>query len=349
MKPISWRRIGFTVSTAVVVMVLAYLVWVYLSRPRHVEITGRGTAPVVIRVSVKGTIRDISGKPIPYARVYLLYTRSPKGGMAWVDERIAGDKGQYLFSSINGFDATHPLHAQHVLLEPFYDIVAEKPGYGFGCIHIVPTKDCPSADIPLRSEHMISGTVRDENGMPLPGAAVGLRSVGLQDTSGTLQAVHFSSFSPYGGWWYGWEGGKPAPIPPPLGVFADRNGRFALSGLPSVDKVALEGSLPGYFPGSATGLSAAEDVTLVLKKALVLKGRLLVSGSEQPLGGTTVWLKRPNQSWPYVCSTDQQGYFAFDRLRDGSYELSVPWHEVTSRTVHLTRENSEQVVVIHAR
>ena len=350
MKPISWRRIGATVFIVVVITILAYLVWARLSAPppwRLVPQPRDPREPIKIQVSVKGTVRDTAGNPVPYARVYLLHHQGGKDRMRWVDERIAGEAGEYHFDNISGFDARHP-GRWYFFGEPSYTIIAEKPGYGLGCIRIVPTRDYPLADVPLHSEHTISGTVQDESGIPLVGAGVTLTSAKAPDASGAEQTMYFGSFSPYGYWPYGSNGSKPQAAPPPLIRFTDKNGRFVFPGLPSATNVGFEATMPRYFPDYGTSRSMTGDVTFALKRILVLKGRLIRTGTGLPLAHTNVVLLAGPGVVLNSTSTDSQGYFLFDYLREGSHELSSFECQLTTGTIHLNKENSGRTVVIQA-
>jgi protocatechuate 3,4-dioxygenase beta subunit len=132
--------------------------------------------------------------------------------------------------------------------------------------------------IALQKAAGVSGRVTDEKGAAVPGARV--RFVAEQG----LQAIL--------------RGGPAAFLGRP-GVSTGPDGGFRLRGLAAEKNLTLEAARTGYVPARRPGVTlrageVVKDVSLVLKRGLEARGRVVDAGG-QPIAGAEVRLSRPER------------------------------------------------------
>lgn len=255
--------------------------------------------------------------------------------------------GHYSFSNLPGYVPGDPARQLPFPRIPSYTLIAVKKGAGFGGVCVDPCENHNNEPIPLHPEHRIGGSVLDEDGRPLANAVVLIGSVEVPGKSGGMMRFWFGDLFPERGL------AVAKRVPAPLFCLTDNEGRFTLTGLPSLDKLTLVAHAPGYFPEYAQDAGARGELSIRMKEILSLQGRLLIAGTEVPLGGVAMELHSPSQdrtgrAAEYV---GPDGAFKFERLKRGACQLRIvgPDYRLESDRIELTRENLAQTLVLHAR
>ncbi|MFO7974574.1 MAG: carboxypeptidase-like regulatory domain-containing protein [Candidatus Hydrogenedentota bacterium] len=241
--------------------------------------------------TLSGHVLTMEGTPIPEARVFV-----EQGLAGSVRESRADRQGFYRFENIDS--GTAGLFA-----------IADK--YAFGGLSITVPRDEQVKDltIRLRPRSRISGKVVNEERDPVSGARI-IR-IGLinepqaeNPNATTKLGIPYAKLEPLGF--------KP--------VVTDSEGRFTVPALPENGVIALKMACHGYAQQGIAELQAgSSDVKIVVKRGILIKGRVLTRSSQTPLSGALIIIR--NAQPPHdtaLTNSDGAGEFAI-RLEPGVY------------------------------
>jgi hypothetical protein len=185
-------------------------------------------AAVPGRVSVRGDVRDTSGKPVSGAAVYLRERPVSRTSLSWHPTRTRNlarartdDQGRFAFDGVplpppegTWRDSSYPL-----------DVIVRAEGYALAWQALTSP---PGGPVPFRlaAEGRVQGRLVDRDGKPVAGAAVRVREIAAVEHG--YQAPLDSP---------GYVDLQWADVP--LTATSDAGGRFTLGGLPRNRRAAL--------------------------------------------------------------------------------------------------------------
>ncbi|HOD50985.1 MAG TPA: carboxypeptidase-like regulatory domain-containing protein [Candidatus Hydrogenedentes bacterium] len=273
--------------------------------------------------TLSGQVLTLEGKPVPQARVFV-----EQGLAGPVRESRADNDGMYRFENVDAGTV---------------GVFAIAGAYAFGGLSITVPSDERIGDltIRLRPRTSLSGTIQNEEGDPVSGARI-IR-VGLMNepqaknpNATTKLGIPYTKLEPVG-------------FEP---VVSDAKGHFTLSTLPEDGMFALKIACQGYAQQGVTDIPAGDaSVKIVLKRGVLINGRVLTRSSKEPLSGASVVLR--NAQPPHdtsVTRSDGAGQFAL-RLEPGVYLYQVTggdFRGVGWQELLVTGEYSAQDLVVYA-
>ncbi len=211
-------------------------------------------APGSVPVRVAGLVRDLDGRPVAGASVFLVGTHLLDVPRLTINDAVAGTAttgadGRYLFAAAP--IPTSRMRQTPQAATPYvqFRVIARAPGFGVGwhegaSMYAVPLPDpddiqgrlglnAPATmDVYLRPEAALRGRVVDEAGRPVAGVKVEVMDVDLLDERGRETSVFLSlRLDTLAG-----DFGR---------AVTDADGRFALPGLPSESCCWMSFERPG--------------------------------------------------------------------------------------------------------
>ncbi|MCB9896997.1 MAG: carboxypeptidase regulatory-like domain-containing protein [Planctomycetes bacterium] len=246
--------------------------------------------------TVRGLVLDADGRPVPDADVWLSDYGNPFSG-AFVARSDGG-----------GAFAIEAVGVQRY-------VGARKPPWQPSGLHWLDDDVDLDAPVVLRlgeAGASLAGSVRDEAGRPVVGAAL---TVGE-----------------------GWRGtGGDAP-PPPQHALSDRDGAFAWDGLPP-GSTNVDAQAPGFAPLRASvqlALDAPATLELVLRPGCRVTGLVLDAADGAPLADAWVSSGRTGAFDTRRTQTDAQGRFALDDLPADRLDLRADHRAYLTASAHLS-------------
>ncbi len=230
------------------------------------------------RMTVSGRVLDPDGKPVKGAAVDLI--ARPRA--AWVGAREEVDAYKLLGQSATDGDGRFHLDAPRTASSRFYEVIAlaSAPGFGLAWAGLNPDAEQPGAELRLNPEQVVRVKLVDVNGMPAPGVAVRVRSMGRPTTKGTFDGVYFGA-------------GLPEGVRTWLRTAtSDDQGKLTLSGIGRDLHVSMDVRDLRYARQDLdlqTGNPAAsKEISLALQPARIIEGRVLAADTGQPIPDAVV-------------------------------------------------------------
>ncbi|MBM4046139.1 MAG: hypothetical protein FJ279_13595, partial [Planctomycetes bacterium] len=259
---------------------------------------------------LNGKVRDLKGKPVGKARVFPHYIA--RGSGVWFPEELA-QKWATLTTATGEFDLRLcPSRAS-------VGIIVEATGFARQEVSSFNLKE--ELDVTVWKGSVVQGQVQCED----PKAGVSNLTVQSNTKAKVYKAVHTKT---------------------------DENGRFVLKdvmpGEVSVDVYPAAQSQ--WLPESDHRFTLAEGenkdgLVFRLKKATKVSGRVVESGTGQPLAGLNIYANtRPGGYISQVAKTDKEGAYSFYALpgevqvhQTGSGQLPI-WRDDQRQTIHVGSE-----------
>jgi RNA polymerase sigma factor (sigma-70 family) len=244
---------------------------------RRLAATSGQTAesPAPARMIVVGRVLDSKGEPVAHATVELVgrprrvFTRGNWNGSHVLIGRGDTDSG--------GRFRLDALRTSSVRFDALYALV-KSPVAGWADVDLDAQQ--PAVEIRLRSEQVIRGRLVDVNGQAIPG--VELRVLGFGPGGGASRNAHVDLVDPPP------EALRAWPDP----VKTDDQGRFVLRGLGHGLYVPLVVDDPRFgvqvLELTSDDRKGPLDVTLTLKPAKSIEGRVIAADTGQPVPGTLI-------------------------------------------------------------
>ena len=237
--------------------------------------------PAPGRMFVVGRVLDPQGKPVPNAATMVYAAiKQPGGGGGLSGKRQPSAIGQARCDNLGRFqvDAPRTSSARHHKI----GAVAIAPGYGAGWVELEPNADRPSAEISLRTEHVIHGRLFDLIGRPVQGVEVRVHSMG-RVIPGTLNRERAYGMEGPSFWW-----NAPHDLPAwPKPAISDAEGRFTVRGLGRDSRALLAVDDPRFARQRITidtaNTSESKPVTLALESARIIRGRITDTETGKPI------------------------------------------------------------------
>lgn len=276
---------------------------------RHLCLTGliacvSAPGPASESAAVSGKVLDPQGRAVSAARVYLVvYDNQDKEVLK---QAQTGPDGAFTFPLLK-------------VKEWPRAVVAAKDGYGAWGTEIGRQGARTGLEIRLAPAAELTGNVLGPAGKPVSGVKVRVSS------------------GNFGGWF---------SLPEPytlLSAVTDAAGAFRLRGLAPAAQVNLGFVHPGYARwGQHLKLAEQPSMTVRLRRAARLTGRVVYGGSRKPATGVRVGCR---QTWPEgriysawgEALTDTSGRFHFDDLLPGKYGVYLADNDVQKEWVAAAR------------
>ena len=207
-------------------------------------------------IEARGKVVDAQGKPVANAEVRIAL-RDPSQGMGGqIRVAIRGMASSERPDATSGADGTFVVRG---LEEGEYSATVSRDGYGRKVAQGLPVKAgaenvWPAITIP--NGVAVAGFVKDSAGRGIPGAQLFAIALG--------------------------EGFRPAE------TTTDLEGRFRVDGLAPNSQIFLNVSAEGYGGAQRSATPPAEDITIVLKTAGTVRGRVEDGDTKQPVTDFTV-------------------------------------------------------------
>lgn len=241
--------------------------------------------------TLSGQVLTLDGTPVPEARVFM-----EQGLAGSVRESRSDREGFYRFEDVSS--GTVGVFA-----------IAGKYAFGGLSVTVPDNENVQDLTIHLRPQGTLSGKVVNEEDDPVSGARIIRIGLMNEPQAGNPNATT--------------KLGIPHAKLEPLGfepVVTDSKGQFTVPALPQDGVIALKVACHGYAQQGITGLeTGASDVKVVLKRGVLIKGRVLTRASKTPLSGALIILR--NAQPPHdtsLTNSDGAGEFAI-RLEPGVY------------------------------
>ena len=238
-------------------------------------------------ITITGTVLTPDGEPAAGATVFMTYSVKTAELALRTDQAVAAEDGTFALQ----------VDGERAFAYP-NTIGALKPGFGVACAS-VSLKRTQDIEIALTREAVLTGTIKDANNGPLPGA-----NIYLSMTAGADVALGVA-------------------VNGLISTTTDTAGRFALGGLPVGERADLHISAAGY--GGREFLiwvPPGTEPTIVLDKEAVISGTVRRAG--QPVGGIRVSCQIFSRmaGWPDDV-TDDNGRYSLRGLPAGPYTVYI--------------------------
>jgi RNA polymerase sigma factor (sigma-70 family) len=240
------------------------------------------------RMTVTGRVLGPDGKPAVGVPVDIVGApRAPETGTD-----VDGKAHVLLGQGAAGADGHFRIEASPASSSRFSDIYAlagaSGPGSGFGSVRLHVDAEQPAAEIRLRHDQVIRGTLVDVNGQPAAGVEIGVS--GVYGASPTADGGRFDCPGPGRG--YVWSGSPEGIRAWPKAVTTDAQGRFALAGIGRGLSVSLSIRDPRFaqqrFDFDAGDRDATKSLSLALHPAKLIEGRVLAADTGQPIANAVI-------------------------------------------------------------
>jgi RNA polymerase sigma factor (sigma-70 family) len=229
--------------------------------------------PAAGRMTVTGRVLDTNGKPM--ARVPVDVLGRPRGPWVAAGENV--DTFIVLGRGSTGDDGRFGLDASRTRAASFFEVyaLAASPGFGLNWSPLNADAGEPSAEIRIRPEQVIRGTLVDVAGGPVAGVEIRVAMVRRPYRTGPIDGIRF--------WEVPAEGLRTWPAP----VRTDNHGHFVLSGVGLDTDVFLDVRDLRYarmgLKLAADDRAGPRDVTLTLQPSTIIEGRAVAADTGQPI------------------------------------------------------------------
>jgi beta-lactamase regulating signal transducer with metallopeptidase domain len=253
-----------------------------VSRAAEQEVNAKGGAQRArgSTMVISGRVLDPDGRPVAGASVAVVGRRK----LSTLNARSHSEHETLGTTEADAAGRFH-LEVPRTSSLSHYDVnaVVRAQGFGLGWAELNRDADAPLVDVKLLKEQLVEGRLVDLQGAPARDVDIQVWGVRVlkEKNLGIADGVHF---------WKEIPGGLERVWPRP--VKSDSNGRFRLAGIGRASGVALRVDDSRFARQALTfdtdRADGPKQVTLTLKLALKVSGRITCTGTGKPLAGAIV-------------------------------------------------------------
>ncbi|MFN0206516.1 MAG: carboxypeptidase regulatory-like domain-containing protein [Planctomycetota bacterium] len=211
-------------------------------------------------LEIVGTVFDVSGNPLPSARVGVVASPTDASIEKFIEQtepedfEASNDQGQ--------FRVPH-------LTEGRYTLIAWAPGYARAAsppVILTKEKNARPIDIHLAMGDLIQGNVINQDGLGIPGAKVTVRLARKDPNSNAAPEIEDSRFFDF-----------------PISVITDAAGEYQIDGLVANMQYQMTATADEHRAASASAAAGQTSVSIVLKPDLQVRGIVMDKETGAPI------------------------------------------------------------------
>jgi hypothetical protein len=294
--------------------------------PVRREVRPRATPPNPGRMTVTGRVLGPDGKPAADAPVDIIGTSR----MSVPTTEVRPMPYVILGQGTTDGDGRFRIEASRTSSTRFFHIFAiagsTGPGTAFGCVKLPTDAEQPVAEVHLQPEQVVRGKLFDVNGGPAAGVQLELGSVYAEsdrpagtrfDSPQPILVYHGSATSVGMRAW-------------PKAVATDARGRFTFTGVGRGLWVSLVVHDPRFasqeFRFNPGERDAAKEVSLAVRPATILEGRVLAADTGQPIPDVAISVMsttRRNIEGTAMARADGRGRFHINPYSGDEFMIQI--------------------------